>query len=244
MYLAAPSPVAFPYGWSESPYGMGDAQSATQLVSAGGALLGAGAAVAAPALLSAGLISAAAVPFIGPAIAGVTLAIGLLVKNSGCGQTCVITSQWANQAEPLLAQNIREYFKVPAPRAQSLQKTALDNFDRIWDTLVKQCSQPGTGNAGVRCISDRQANACTWHQTSDSPLLQYPGEPQPGECWNWWSGYRDPIANDPDVVPDGALLAASASDVTSTVASDLSGGGSNLLLFGAAALVLAGVFFK
>jgi hypothetical protein len=242
MYLELTSPVVFSYAWPQVAWGMGDVQTATTAVSAGGAALGAGA----TALASAGLISAAAVPFIGPAVAGITLAIGLLVKNSGCGPTCVITSQWANQAEPLLAQNIAAYFNSPAPRAKSLQEVALSNFDKIWATLKAQCSQPGTGNAGVRCISDRQSGSCKWNQTGDSPLLNYPGEPQPGECWNWFSGYRDPIANDPDVVPDTVApavneAAAALSSGAAALSSATGLSGSSLLLLLAAGLIVGGV---
>lgn len=249
MYLALTSPAAFPYAWPSATWGMGDQQTAGQIVAGGSAALTAGAAIAAPALVSAGLISAAAIPFIGPAVAAITLGIGMLVKNSGCGITCVQTSHWANQAEPLLEQNLAAYFAVPPPRAQSLQQTALNNFDSIWNTLKSQCGQPGTGNAGVRCISDRQAGACTWKQTTDSPLLGYPGEPQPGECWNWFSGYRDPIAHDTEVVPDAQLLASSASNAADSAASSLLApfssatgmSGSSLLLLAAAGLVVAGL---
>lgn len=243
MYLQTTSPAFFP----QFPIGLGDMSTAEGAVSAGGSALAVGAAVGTPALLSAGLITSAAVPFIGPAIAAVTLLIGILVKNSGCGITCVETSQWANQAEPLLAQNIQEYFNVPAPRAASLQATALANFDRIWSTLVQQCSQSGTGDAGKRCISDRQSGACTWKQTATSPLLSYPGEPQPGACWNWFSGYRDPIAHDANVVPDATLLASSASGAASDVGSALSsalGSNTGLLLLGAGALIFLGVAMK
>jgi hypothetical protein len=175
-----------------------------------------------------------AVPVIGLALAGITLAVTALIKNSGCGPTCVETSQWANQAEPLLAQNIQAYFAQPAPRSQSSQAQALANFDNIWTTLQQQCSQPGTGNAGKRCISDRQAGACTIKQTANSPLLKYPGQPQPGQCWNWFSGYRDPIANDA-TVPDTQAALASAS-------STLGVSPSTLLLLGAAALLGLVVF--
>lgn len=148
-----------------------------------------------------GMSPALAVPIIGAAIVGVTLGI-IAILRSGCGQTCVITSQWANQAEPLLAQNLQEYFALPVPRTRQQQQMALNNFEVVWAKLQELCGQPGTGDAGVRCITDRQAGSCKWKQTSDSSLLQYPGEPQPGQCWNWFSGYRDPIANDPNVVDD------------------------------------------
>jgi hypothetical protein len=158
-----------------------------------------------------GVSTAVAIPIIGAAIAGVTFLVADLIKNSGCGQTCIETSQWANQAEPLLQQNIQAYFSVPAPRSQSQQNASLANFYAVWARLVQMCSDPSTGDAGKRCISDRQSGACTWHQSTAWVSLGIPGEPQPGECWNWFSGYRDPIANDPNVVADSVgSLATSA----------------------------------
>jgi hypothetical protein len=160
-----------------------------------------------------GVSTAVAIPIVGAAIVGITILAAALIKNSGCGQTCIETSGWANQAEPLLRQNIAAYFSVAAPRTVSQQKTALANFDAIWATLVNMCGAPSTGNAGKRCISDRQSGACTWKATADSP---WQGGPPAGACWNWFNAYRDPIANDPNVVAD------SASSVVSGAVSELS----------------------
>lgn len=211
--------------------GFGDTAQDTQLVQAGAAIgapvagaLAASSAAASAAAGGTGLIlgmaPALAVPIIGAAIAGVAILATVLIKNSGCGQTCIETSSWANQAEPILAQNIQAYFSNPAPRTQAQQAAALQTFDSIWARLVQMCSDPSTGNAGKRCISDRQAGACTWKQTSSSPLLQYPGQPQPGACWNWFSGYRDGIASD-QVVPDsaGSALSSAAGSVGSALSS-------------------------
>ena len=161
-----------------------------------------------------GMTAAQAVPIIGAAIAAATILATYLIKNSGCGQTCIETSGWANQAEPLLRQNIAAYFGVAAPRTQSQQNAALANFDAIWATLVNMCSAPSTGNAGKRCISDRQSGACTWKATADSP---WPGGPAQGVCWNWFNAYRDPIANDPNVVADSAssLVTGAVSELSS-----------------------------
>jgi hypothetical protein len=89
---------------------------------------------------------------------------------------------------------------------------AVANFQSIWAALQQQCGQPGTGNAGVRCITDRQAGACTWKQKY-APT--YPGQPNIGECWNWFNGYLAPIQADP-VVPDPTP------DVATSVSSSLS----------------------
>ena len=214
------------------PNGMGDAATAAQYTQIGGSLaapvISGAAAVAAAHSLAAGgtglilgMAPALAIPVIGAAIAGVTILATVLIKNSGCGQTCIETSQWANQAEPILRQNIEAYFATPTPRSQSQQNAALANFDAVWARLVEMCSQPSTGNAGKRCISDRQAGACTWKQSTAWVSLNIPGEPQPGECWNWFSGYRSPIENDPNVVPDSvsSLVTGAASSALSELSS-------------------------
>lgn len=216
--------------------GLGDSTTAAQGVQIGSSV-GApvASAVAGPGVATAlGISTSLAVPLIGAAIAGATIAITLLIKNSGCGQTCIETSQWANQAEPVLRQNIQAYFSN-STRTQSMQAAALANFDAVWARLVQMCSDPSTGNAGKKCISDRQSGACTWKQTSTSPLLSIPREPQVGACWNWFSGYRDPIQNDTAVVPD-ASAAGIQGDITSA-ASSL--GISPLLLLAGAGLLIA-----
>jgi hypothetical protein len=155
---------------------------------------------------------ALAVPVVGAVIVGVAIAVTLLLR-SGCGKSCVITSNWANEAEALLLKNIQSYFAIPVGQRTTLHRAAaVENADKVINYLFQQCSQV-PGRAGENCIGDRKAGACTWKQTADSPLLQYPGEPQPGECWNWVSGYRDPIANDTQVVdtpPETAAQAAAA----------------------------------
>jgi hypothetical protein len=184
-----------------------------------------------------GMTASLAVPVIGAALAVVTAIITTLIKNSGCGQTCIETSQWANQAEPALAQNIQAYFALPAPRTISQQNAALANFIAVWTTLVNQCSQAGLGTAGQDCIADRQAGACKWKQTADSVLLSIPGEPQVGECWNWWSGYHDPIAMDTVVSddPTAAQQVISSQNLSSSLTSNgmlyLAAGAGLLLLF-------------
>ena len=36
-----------------------------------------------------------------------------------------------------------------------------------------------------------------------------------GQCWNWFIGYRDPIANDPAVVPDPTTTMAGGTSSSS-----------------------------
>lgn len=198
--------------------GFGDASSATAAEAGAISVASSVGALASSGALAAVIAGGSIVPLIGPAIAAVAVAIELIL-HSGCGITCVETSQWANQAEQLLIQNIQAYFS--GPRNASSQAVCLSAFDNIWAGLESRCGQSGTGAAGQRCITDREAGACTWKQTSTSPLLQYPGEPQPGACWNWFNGYRDPIANDPNVIAD-ATPASSTGTVSDSVSSSLS----------------------
>ncbi len=180
-------------------------------------------------------ITAAAVPVIGAALMGAVLGVQYLIQNSGCGQTCIETSQWANQAAAALQQVLDAYFALPAPRTQAQQAVALASFDGIWHQLQQACGQPGTGNAGVRCISDRQRGACTWKQAY-APV--YPGEPEIGECWNWFNGYRDPIANDP-VVPDASPVDSLTTSVSSALSLTNADGSTNYVPLAIAAGLLA-----
>lgn len=165
--------------------------------------------------------SLAAIPIAGPIAAGVA-AVGLLLADvfSGCGDTCVEASNLANQAEPLLLQNLQTYLSAPV-RYASLQAAALNNFDLTWAALEQACSDPSLGSAGKACISDRQRGACHY-QTSPggwaNGQYNYPGGPGSGStCWNWFVGYRDPIANDPNVVPDPVPGASLVSGLLSSV---------------------------
>lgn len=171
--------------------------------------------------------SSLAVPIAGAAFAAILMGVELIL-HSGCGQTCVVTSQWANQAADLLEQNIQKYFSLPAPRTTNDQQSALNIFDAIWAGLVQRCSQAGLGTAGQNCIDDRKAGACKWHQTGQP---EFPGQPAYGECWNWFKAYRDPIANDHVVSPVTQI-----SNLFPTV-----GGGSSLWLFAGGALLLLGL---
>jgi len=203
------------YVWTGSRRGLGTAAQAGADVQIGGSLAtGAGTAVLSTIAASGGSVLGltgaaltAAIPIVGAALAGVTLLVQYLVANSGCGQTCIETSSWANQAAAQLDKNIHGYFALPTPRPKSAQTLALANFNTLWNQLVQLCQQPGTGTAGQRCISDRQEGACTWKQTAAA--LPPWGTPAVGECWNWWNGYYLPIANDPNVYDDSVTAQVS-----------------------------------
>ena len=105
------------------------------------------------------------VPIVGAAIAGIAILASRLIANSGCGQTCIQSSEYANQAGDLMAKNLNAYLALAAPRPKSVQMAALQTFDALWAQLVNLCTNdPSLANttAGRNCIADRQAGACKW----------------------------------------------------------------------------------
>ena len=136
---------------------------------AGSALLGASA------YLATNPVTIVAAPFV--AIAGaVGELLGSIGIGKGCGQTCITATEFANQAENLLRQNLNTYMALPAPRTQSEQQSALAVFNQIWQALIspQACGNPSLGSAGQNCISQRQDGACAYKVN--------------GQCWNWWTG--------------------------------------------------------
>lgn len=169
--------------------------------------------------------SLAAIPIAGP-IAAAIAGIGVLLANvfAGCGNTCVEATDLANQAEPILLQNLQTYMSAPVHYA-SLQAAALNNFTLTWNALVQACGNPALSSAGANCIGDRQEGGCHyetspggWQQQNGTWVYVYPGAQGSGStCWNWFVGYHDPIANDPTVVPDPVPGASFASGLLSSV---------------------------
>ena len=174
------------------------------------------------------LMSLAPVPVAGPfiAIAGaVTELLASIGIGAGCGNTCIQASNYANQAESLLKQNLAAYMALATPRPMSAQQAALNNFTQIWNGLVTACAAI-SGAAGTNCVADRQQGACHYQVN--------------GACWNWYIGYHDPIANDPNVYNDSVASSSpvATSNTSATAAANASGGSSStLLLIGGAVLV-------
>ncbi len=144
---------------------------------------------------------------IGAAAAGL-VAVGSLIANmfNGCGQTCVVASQDADKFGNLAQQNFKAYMNSPVHYA-SLQAAALNNFDTLMAALNQACSDPALGAAGRRCISERLVKGGT-----------APWCPNPGHTGcDWITTLRDPIANDPNVVPDPSPVAQAGSSVLQSV---------------------------
>lgn len=215
------------------PHGLGDA--ATNLIAQSGGIT----------TTALSLIPAtAAIPGLGPAIALGAALVGLLGQVfSGCGQTCVLTSEAANKIETLLKQNIDSYFAL-SPRYRSVQAAALANFDNTWQQLVQYCGQAQFGAAGQNCIQDRQSGSCKWKASAghfDQCTWTPAGAAGSGDtCWNWFAGYRDPIANDPCVQDDPPVTSTVANAASTAVdaLSGITGMSSSVLLLGGLALLL------
>lgn len=175
-------------------YGLGQGSTSSTVLSTA---VSAGGAVAAPLATSAAAGALAgtawtwAIPVIGPAIGLVTLGLLAWFHRKGPAQK-VASTKIANELEPQLAQNLAAYFQGPRTRAS--QQVALSNFDQAWAYLVQACGNPQLGDPGKHCIADRQQGACKWKNDGKG------GPAGSGTvCWNWFVGYRDPIANDPNV---------------------------------------------
>ena len=165
---------------------------------------------------------------VGAAIAGVVAAAYAIANLfGGCGDTCVEATNIANQAAAIIDQAYNQYMSAPV-HYRSMQIAYLQLFDGTWNAMAKACDNPALGAAGQRCITDRQAGSCAyktspggWKQSSDGSWTYV--EPGPNgsgtACWNSFIGRRDPVANDPTVVPDPGV---------SGIFSSIAGGGSIL----------------
>jgi hypothetical protein len=156
----------------------------------------------------------------GDIIASAVLSVAAVIQNFFGHPDCskIATTQIVQQAETMLQQNLSAWLSLPpAQRTPATQQQALANFDYVWNQVMQACSNPQYGSAGKACISDRQQGGCNY-KTSPGPGCQ-PTQSNcwtqnaagswtlstggaagsRSACWNWFVGYRDPIANDPNV---------------------------------------------
>lgn len=138
------------------------------------------AAISAPAIASgganAGWLAAAGGP-IGIGVAAVTFALSALMSRQRPARK-VATTQIVDEVEPLIQKNLTDY--MAGPRTVTSQQQALNNFDAAWSHVRTNCGDPAMGKPGQWCIDDRKR----------------------GGQWDWFARYRDPIENDPTVIPD------------------------------------------
>ncbi len=151
--------------------GLGDVTK-TNLAKQSGALVGSSIMALSP-------LAGPAAPFVALAGLAVTGLSNLFASVfSGCGQTCVEASKlvdkvWLDYWKP----NLDAYMALPV-RTKAAQDAALAVFDYGWSMILQGCGDPALGDAGRRCISERNR----------------------GGIYDGFAVYRDPIANDPAVV--------------------------------------------
>lgn len=183
---------------------------------------------------------------VGAAIAAVGAVAVLLVKVfQGCGQTCVQATQYANQVEAALQQNLNAYISSPV-RTASMQAAAVNNYNTAIAALEQACGQAALGSAGVNCIDERvNASSCQWKASPGGWSGACPGTYQGygasgsgSACVNWVVLYLDPIQNDPCVQSDSVLTSSAGSSGGSVVSSV---GGSSEIFGLPAPLVIGGL---
>ena len=181
---------------------------------------------------------AMAAPFAGPAAPFLLLAAGLIGPVSqlfkGCGTTCTRATEIANEASAALEQVKNAYFAQPV-RYRASQVAALYTVEQVNGYINQTCADPTLGTAGQRCISERTVRGGTapWCPTPDHRGCDY------------WTAYYDPIANDPDVVPDPIQSGGTQSDVLSGTNQGINAGGFPVpmpLLIGGATLLALVLF--
>ena len=127
--------------------------------------------------------AAVAIPVVGAAVAAVTIWLSSMFRKNAQKEAA---TNIVDQIEVQLKSNLEGYLN--GPRTQQSQLQALANFDAGWQAVVENCSNPELGSAGKRCISERQ-------QGGTAPWCSLPG----GKGCDWFTRYRDPIANDTPV---------------------------------------------
>lgn len=168
------------------------------------------------------------IPVIGAAVVGVTMWLSAMYKR---GAQKEAATNIVDQIEVQLKANLDGYLN--GPRTVESQLQALANFDAGWDAVVQNCSNPELGSAGQRCISERQQGGIApWCTTPDK------------RGCDWFTRYRDPIANDVPVQTPNVLQGEGlAVDTINT----LLGGNvqvagmtiDNKIIFGVGAIILA-----
>jgi hypothetical protein len=190
------SPGLFSFADNGARFGLGAAPTAGQLVAAGatGATTGLATKSLIAGSVAGGLATAALFDPepISKAILAISAAfVGPLMQavNRGCGNTCIVASQAANQATVTADQIKQQYWATPTPRPKSLQQAALTALSNIANALQQACSDPALGDAGKRCISERlvEGGSAPWCPN--------------GGC-DFWTTYYRPIERDPNVVDD------------------------------------------
>lgn len=215
------------------PWGMGDFNPAAipaSITQGAGTAIGTGSDVAGA--ISGGLVLASA--FTGPVapflMAAASLVGPIASMFKGCGQTCVEATKIADQAGAALQGLHDQYWALPV-HYRSAQSAFIDAFNQIVNYVRQACGNPALGDAGQRCMSERivRGGTAPWCPTADH------------RGCDWYTTMYDPVANDPNVVPDPVTPVINPLTGQLTAGSPVAAALSNIpapLLLGGAALGL------
>lgn len=191
--------------------GLGSAQTTGIIASS----VATGGSITASALVAAGAVGGPVGVVIGGVAAGISLLISTLFRPN---LQKIQASNDANQIEQILKQNLQNWLTLqPSQKTVSVQQAALQVFDSGWaqyEALIQQI--PDWQHKAPHSISDRAQGSCAYHTAQPAGwngTTYVPNGPNQnsGYCWNWFIGYRDPIANDPNIIPDSILGPTSSS---------------------------------
>lgn len=198
---------------------------------------------------TAGSITAASLAMVGLGPVGAIVGIGtqlvamIVGQFQGCGQACILETQAANAIENQIKQMFAAY--MSSGHTKSEQAAYLQFFDAAMAKLDQYCGQASFGKSGQNCIADRQEGACKWHVAPfgwQNGTYTPAGQDGSGTvCWNWYSGYRDPVANDPTVVPDTPPVTQAVQTISSQFGISLPSNVNYMPLFIALGLILVAV---
>lgn len=184
--------------------GLGDARPITQAIGSG--LLSAGGTIA--------MIAGPAGILPGAIISAVGALTSLIGGFFAPDLTKIQATRIVDQIElQVLKPTLADWLALPADKkTQTLQAAYLEVIDTALNKVKEGCSNPALGEAGQRCISERlvRGGSAPWCPT--------------GTGCDWYALYRDPIANDPTIIPDsgGGLLPGSVGGSISSAADTVS----------------------
>jgi hypothetical protein len=174
--------------------------------------------------------SKAALAIMGPAAAGgpVGLAIGAAALAitalsgkiahliTGCGQVCIDDTNIVNQADQLIQQIGSQYWNT-AVRTVSFQQWTLQQLQDIFAQvsqkvgLQKSATERLTRGGGAPWCAANHLAIGVDNVVTPNPTNHF------GRCGGWLDVVYDPLASDPDVVPDSAAVGQAVSAAASSI---------------------------